>query len=60
MKPTPTINLELNHAIDGTKVFLVLSTRDTARHYPGDLFGQEEVERLVQQKSITANIKEAK
>ncbi len=60
MKPTPVINLEMNHAIDGGKTFRVLTTKDTVRHYPGDLLEQSEVERLVQQKAITVNIKEVK
>ena len=50
----------MHSTIDGGKNFEVLSTKNTVRHYPGDFLDQRELERLVHDKAITINIKEAK
>lgn len=60
MKPSPTINLEIRHDVKGNRFFQVLTTKDTAQHYPGDIIEEKDLKRIISNKFFTVNIKEAK
>lgn len=58
--PSPTLNLEIRHDVKGNPFFQVLTTKDTVRFYPGDIIEEVDLKRIVQNRTLTVNIKEPK
>lgn len=58
----PTLNLIIKRSVlhPSTQLFKVTSTKDTTQFYPGDTIEERDLKRIVQEKRITVNIKEAK
>lgn len=56
----PTLNLIMRHDVKGDPFFQVDTVRNTISFLPGDIIERVDLARIIQARTTTVNIKEAK